>query len=173
MSTDEDRFWPKVDMTGDCWLWIAAKDHKGYGKFSVGNSRDEEGKRRNSMVSAHRFAYELVNGAIPYHDSHHGLCVLHKCDTPACVKPSHLFLGTNADNVKDMDSKGRRVSAPQRGEQHALAKITELQAREVYMRAWLGDVQSGIAADFGISVPLVSAIKVGRLWPHLTPGRSA
>ena len=52
MSADEDRFWPKVDMTGDCWLWTAAKDHKGYGKFSVGSSHDGEGKRRNSMVSA-------------------------------------------------------------------------------------------------------------------------
>ena len=167
--TNLERFWQKVDKSGNCWIWLAAKDRKGYGMFSIGSSHKPDGNRRNSMVKAHRFSYELISGPIPKHDSFHGFCVLHRCDNPACVNPAHLFLGTNADNVKDMDRKGRRVTVAKKGDAHGMAIISEHQAREVYMRAWLGELQAAIAADFGISIPLVSAIKTGRLWSHLTP----
>jgi hypothetical protein len=166
--TATERFWSKVDKSGKCWIWLAGKDRKGYGKFSIGGKYRPDGSR-NSMKSAHRHSFELANGPIPQHESFHGMCVLHSCDNPSCVNPEHLFLGTNEDNVRDMDRKGRRVVVSHRGEQHGMAVLTEAKAREVYIRAWLGELQSSIAMDFGISIPLVSAIKTGRLWAHLTP----
>lgn len=92
----ETRFWAKVDRTDDCWTWTAATTGSGYGRFGHQNAR-------GGWVAAHRFAYELANGPIP-----DGMFVCHKCDNPPCVNPSHLFLGTHQDNMRDMDAKGRR-----------------------------------------------------------------
>lgn len=93
-----DRFWSKVDTDGDCWEWQAAKNPKGYGFFGLG-------RRGDGHALAHRVAYELTTGSIP-----DGLCVLHKCDNPGCVRPDHLWLGTRADNNRDMIGKGRHWS---------------------------------------------------------------
>jgi hypothetical protein len=87
----EDRFWAKVQKTDSCWVWTAATDSDGYGVFNAPGHR-----------AAHPFSYELHNGPIP-----EGLCVLHKCDNPPCVRPDHLFLGTKKDNAVDMAIKGR------------------------------------------------------------------
>src|SRR5258708_7787002 len=84
----------------DCWLWCAGKTHDGYGRF---NYRNKNNKSKHIM--AHRFMWELINGAIP-----EGLLVLHSCDNPSCVNPKHLFLGTHVDNMQDMVSKGRAYS---------------------------------------------------------------
>jgi len=91
-KTATTRFFDGILFDDDCCKWIAGKNPRGYGKLWA------EGK----TFAAHRFSYELFNGPIP-----EGLCVLHSCDNPACVKPTHLFLGTNADNTNDMVSKGR------------------------------------------------------------------
>lgn len=95
-----DRLWAKVpDMPGDdCWLWTGATAHKGYGYIGIGSVVN--GTRRN--IHTHRLSYILCRGDIP-----RGLFVLHSCDTPACVNPSHLFLGTNSDNMQDCSAKGR------------------------------------------------------------------
>jgi len=85
----EERFWPRVRKTRSCWLWIGAKVKGGYGNLGGGGQ-------------AHRLSWKIHNGTIP-----DNLCVLHKCDNPACVRPSHLFLGTNADNVRDRTLKKR------------------------------------------------------------------
>lgn len=93
----ELRFWSKVKKTETCWLWIAATNIGGYGFFSVG------GRRSGRMVAAHRISYELTYGTF-----NEELFVLHKCDNPPCVRPEHLFLGDNYDNVLDAIKKGRK-----------------------------------------------------------------
>lgn len=91
-QTLEERFWSKVQKTATCWLWTELKNKKGYGLIRI------QGK--NKM--AHRISYELVNA--PLNEN----IVRHTCDTPACVNPAHLLPGTHAQNVADMDSRGRR-----------------------------------------------------------------
>ena len=92
-----ERFWEKVKKTSGCWLWTGTVS-RGYGNLRVGSLRD--GTRRK--VLAPRFSYELVHG--PIED---GMFVCHHCDNRRCVRPDHLFLGTNSDNIKDCVAKGK------------------------------------------------------------------
>jgi len=95
----KQRFYGKVTIrsAGECWLWTACLDDKGYGMFKLGGW----------MQKAHRVSWVFANGDT------HGLGVLHRCDTPACVNPDHLFLGTHSDNMKDCATK-RRLHWPSR-----------------------------------------------------------
>src|SRR3990167_3652620 len=89
--TLEERFWSKVDKSGDCWIWTGAKI-SGYPIFRVGNK----------LIRGHRYSWELCNGKIP-----EGLFACHHCDNPSCVRPDHIFLGTHTDNMRDARQKGR------------------------------------------------------------------
>lgn len=101
------RFWSKVDKNGpiashapglgQCWIWTGSTS-EGYGQINVGG-----GDGRHDW--AHRVSWEIHHGPIP-----DGLWVLHRCDNPSCVRPDHLFLGTVADNNRDMIAKGRHRS---------------------------------------------------------------
>ncbi len=94
-------FWAKVNKSsGACWFWTVALHGSGYGIFGIGKT----------TYRAHRISWTLKRGPIPK-----GLFVLHKCDVRACVNPSHLFLGTNQDNVNDMIRKGRNSAPPSMG----------------------------------------------------------
>lgn len=88
------QFWTRVKKRKfkECWLWQGALDISGYGRFWC----------HGNDFKSHRFAWILARGEIP-----DGMCVLHRCDNPQCVNPDHLFLGTNADNTRDMLEKGR------------------------------------------------------------------
>lgn len=152
MSDAMARFSAKYQAVTECgcWLWTGSSNPLGYGTFKL------DGKAQ----MAHRASWMLHNGPIPA-----GLCVCHKCDTPACVNPDHLFLGTNADNVADMVRKGRQSTA--RGEASGLAKITEREAVEIFQAAGL---QRDIAARYGVHQVQVSAIKCRLTWAHATAG---
>lgn len=112
---------------------------------------------------AHRLAWEFSKGPIP-----EGLQVLHKCDNRKCCNPSHLFLGTQKDNIQDMISKGRKAIRSREdsvGEASTQAKLTWPQVREMRKRYETEKVrQVDLATQYGLSQPQVSAILIKRCW---------
>jgi DNA-binding CsgD family transcriptional regulator len=146
----DERFWSKVERhPTECWEWRGHRDRGGYGSFSI------DGKER----IAHRVAWRETRGYIP-----DGLHVCHHCDNRGCVRPSHLFLGTRSDNMRDMVQKGRNRPPDNRGERHGLHKLTESAIQEI--RSASG-TQREIAERFGITQPTVSRIRRGLRWGHV------
>lgn len=141
-TNDVTRFWSKVNTSGDCWLWTASKDQDGYGHF----------RTKDQRFRAHRFSYILAHGSIP-----NGMIVCHHCDTPACVNPNHLFIGTYADNAADRDSK-------KRNSMH-LAKLSPNQVRVIRARFTAGETQTSIALDFHVRQTTISRIIHRETWP--------
>lgn len=164
--TKEERiaaFWAKVHKTDYCWEWTASVDHGGYGKVGTNSGK---------FWSAHRFSWELVYGPVP-----EGLKVCHKCDNRRCVRPDHLFLGTQAENLADMRAKHRHsCGAPHsaalrnrntHGEHNPQARLTKGQVLQI--RALKGTLtQEQLASNFGVSRGCVYGILSRRTWGHLT-----
>ncbi len=126
-----------------CWLNLNCRSGKrGYGFIRFGARR----------VRAHRASWEAFNGPIPEQ-----MHILHKCDTPQCVNPDHLFLGTHDDNMRDRKEKGR--CAVLRGEKSGMAKLSDADVLVVRERLGRGERGSSIARSIGVSKQLVSAIK--------------
>jgi hypothetical protein len=130
-----------------CWLWTGSKNNKGYGIFCPSKKHE----------LAHRISWQIANG--PIRD---GLCVLHKCDTPSCVNPTHLFLGTRLENIRDMDRKGRRI--PASGELQGRSVLTEAKVREI--RADTRKVKQ-IAASFCVGESAIRHVLAGRSWKNV------
>jgi len=144
------RFWQKVEIKSlvDCWTWLGAS-RGGYGLVWG------EGKTHKT---AHRVAWELVYGKIPV-----GMFVLHKCDNPACVNPSHLFTGSPQDNMDDMVAKGRS----RRGEGHPQAILTEVQIRKMRKQRHAGVSLKELAVRFGTSYGNICNVVYKKSWRHL------
>ena len=108
-----------------------------------------------------RYIYACFHGEIQK-----GMQVLHKCDTPSCINPNHLFLGTNADNVKDKTSKNRQSHLP--GEKHPMAKLTEPQVLQIINNktAKCRD----LAKVFNVHYSTIAYIRKGKLWKYLREG---
>jgi hypothetical protein len=105
------------DPNSGCWLWTANVNRDGYGLMC--------GSRRGrKQFLAHRIAWELFRGPIPI-----GMQVLHRCDTPSCVRPDHLFLGTHADNMLDKVRKGRQRNGVTFGDDNPSRKYPEKRPR--------------------------------------------
>lgn len=146
-------FWSRVDRRGpgECWPWTGFRQPKGYGRLSWnGHGR-----------AAHRLAWELTHGPIP-----DGLHACHTCDNPPCCNPTHLFLGTIADNNGDALAKGRRIVPLKRGSTNGQARLTEAQVGEI--RSLRGVVpQRALAARFGVSDATVCRAQTGVNWSHV------
>ena len=141
------RFWAKVNKTDACWLWTGAKNRKGYGVINT----------TAGMSLAHRVSYELSGSPIP--PAKH---VLHQCDTPGCVNPEHLFLGTNLDNVRDRDSKQRGNQV--HGTANGRAKVSDA-AVKVIRCSPLSTRE--LATIFQIDITTVRQIINKETWKHV------
>jgi hypothetical protein len=152
--TQEQRFFTHVlcDLRSGCWLWTASalSGQAGYGGFA---------RRHRQSTLAHHASWELAFGPIPA-----GMLVLHRCDVRTCVRPEHLFLGTQLDNVRDRDTKGRAA----RGERHPHAKLTDAQVRDLRARWTAGATQAALAREYGLRVPQIANIVHRRSWKHVT-----
>jgi hypothetical protein len=148
--SDEARFWSLAGVRGvdDCWGWTRSLDKAGYGHIQVGHYTDGSLRR----VRAHRYAWELTYGAIPA-----GLYVCHTCDNPRCVNPLHLFLGTQAENMRDMTSKGRRAA----GDTHGNTAIRDYQLPWIRSMLASGITAKDIARAFGVSRAAIGRIARG------------
>ncbi len=151
MATDaKGRLMAKVErLPSGCWEWAAHRFPTGYGQFWL-NGKD---------VYAHRAAYELFIGPVG------GLHVCHHCDNPGCVNPSHLFLGTHADNMGDMKRKGRHRCVC--GERIGSARLTSDAVKRIRERLSRGVPQRAVAREFGVGKTTVGRIALGKTWKHL------
>lgn len=141
-----DDFWGKVTKTSSCWIWNAASDRLGYGRFNV----------NGVLHLAHRVSWKLANGPAP-----DDLCILHRCDNPRCVNPSHLFLGTRTDNSRDRSIKNRQV----RGEDANQAKLRNNDV--LFIRSNRSIPYKQLSLMFGVSTSTISRIATGKTWKHL------
>jgi hypothetical protein len=125
-----------------CWEWLGVRDHRGYGKTT-------------DNVSVHRLAYFLAKGPIPK-----GLCVCHSCDNPICVNVNHLWLGTPADNNRDMIQKGRFNPLGN-------ARLNVTQVRVIKRALKLDIGLSFLAKCFRVCEATISHINTGRTWSSI------
>lgn len=161
---DAERFWAKVDKSGECWEWTGGLSN-GYGRIRLGG-------RTGKQILTHRLSYIWKHPLTIDLLEHPDICVCHRCDNPKCVNPSHLFLGSQHDNHNDMVLKGR--IADKRGEKHHLAKLTEHDVREIRTRYANGGItQNKLALEYGVNNSTLNRIILRGRWSHIAPMSSS
>ena len=149
------RFWSKVDRSGDCWVWTACRHRDRHGAPTYGMLR---GPNRTTL-KAHRVSYEIAYGLIP-----EGQAVLHGCDNYACVRPTHLYLGTQLDNIRDMVERHR---TPHGQAANRRGKLTVDQVRTIRRRRAAGEALAALAAEFNVSSETVRSVSMRATWGWL------
>ena len=153
------RFWAKVRKGPGCWEW-AGNISRGYGRLRHGP------RGASVLIFAHRLSWEINHGPVG------DLCVCHHCDNPRCVRPEHLFLGTQADNMADAKKKGRTCSGdarrlianPPSGEDHYNAKLTT--DHVLYIRS-SSETRESLALMFGVSKTTITHVRNRTTWGHV------
>jgi HNH endonuclease len=135
----------RLSDTG-CWIWTGSFGAGGYGVFSL----------RNLDQRAHRASYMIFKGPIPK-----GLHILHSCDTPACVNPTHLRAGTVKENMVEREARGRRDV---RGEQIGTSKLTREQVVEI-KKSDIG--LKALSEKYGVEAQSIWRIRTGKSWAHV------
>jgi hypothetical protein len=150
--TLRERFEKKImpEPNTGCWLWTAAL-RNGYGVIGTGNGREIE--------YAHRLSYEFYKGPV------NGMHVRHQCHLPCCVNPDHLLLGTHKQNMEDREQAGRGAVPGLKGSDHAMSKLTEDQALEIFHSKEKG---ADLARRFNVTPTTVCDIRNGRSWTDAT-----
>jgi hypothetical protein len=144
----------------ECWIWQGSCMPKGYGHMSI----------QNKSNTAHRVSYAAHIGDIP-----DDMCACHKCDTPQCCNPDHLFLGTKAENIRDRDAKGRKATGDrcgartkpekfQRGENHFKSKLTVDDVLEIRRLGKEGLKPSQISKQYPVTDAAIFLILTGVNW---------
>jgi hypothetical protein len=137
--------------TNDCWLYKGNLDKDGYGCLWY---------NKYVKIRVHRFVYQFVKKK----KLSSSVFVLHKCDIPNCIRPSHLFEGTHLDNVRDMMQKGRAIKA--KGQTHYKAKLCETDIIEI-RKLWPNKTQLQIAEIYKVAESTIQAILNKRNWKHI------
>jgi hypothetical protein len=153
MKSIQNRFADKIsfDIDTGCWNWTAStRNVRGYGQI----------KYKDKMQLAHRVSWQIFYGEIP-----DGIFVCHKCDNPKCVNPTHLFLGTNQDNMNDMKAKGRSKGGSPPGELNHQAKLTEENVKKIRtMYKTKQYTQKELASVFGVERTCIGKIVRNQRW---------
>jgi hypothetical protein len=137
-----------IDNETGCWNWTAYKNVDGYGQLLV----------KRQAHGAHRISYQVHRGQIPVN-----MKVCHSCDNPACINPAHLFLGTQTENVADMDAKGRRArgdSVANKGVDHPMAKLSESDVLAIKA----AKSSRGLSKKYGVDYRHIWRIRTGKRW---------
>jgi hypothetical protein len=143
----EERFWAKVEITSTCWVWRGGPRRRRYADITV----ERLGPKRWRTERINRVAWKLAYGPIP-----DGMYVCHKCDNPWCVRPSHLFLGTATDNMRDMAAKERGT-----------AKLTAVDVIEIRRLYAAGNItQKNLGDRFGVNRATIS-YALRKTWRHV------
>lgn len=143
-------FWKSVRKTESCWTWTGMKNNKGYGFLSV---------QHGELIGAHRLSWIIHFGQIP-----DGLFVCHKCDTPSCTNPSHLFTGTASDNMLDKIMKGRDyLDGAYKNSKLSYKDVNEI--RNIYIGGNI--TQKQLAEKYGTTRENIHYVIKGKSWKHL------
>lgn len=164
-----EKFWNKVDKSGECWTWTGGVTSHGYGTFYLGNK---------TYIRAHRFAF-LVSFGWLLDDG----VVAHKCDNPSCVNPSHLMCCTRGENIRDRDRKGRQdhgpnaprwtpppPKGPAKGSRAGRSKLTEDQVRAIraeYCPGHTGRGYRALAKKYGVTGYAIEMVVKRKSWCHV------